>query len=34
MGTLILVLVRNILTVSLPYLFSEGKLCQAGLVPG
>ena len=34
MGTLILVLVHNILTVPLPYLFSEGKLCQAGLVPG
>ena len=34
MGTLILVLVHNILTVPLPCLFSEGKHCQAGLVLG
>ena len=34
MGTLILVLVHNILTVPLPCLFGEVKLCQAGLVLG
>ena len=32
MGTLILVLVHNILTVPLPCLFGEVKVCQAGLV--
>ena len=34
MGTLILVSVHNILAVLLPCLFSEVKLCQAGLVLG
>ena len=34
MGTLILVPVHNILPVPLPCLFSEVKLCQAGLVLG
>ena len=31
MGTLILVSVHNILTLPLPCLFGEVKLCQAGL---
>ena len=34
MGTLILVLVHNILTVPLPCLLGEVKLCQAVLVLG
>ena len=34
MGTLILVSVHNILTVPLPCLLVEVKLCQAGLVLG
>ena len=34
MGTLIVVSVHNILTVPLPCLFGEVKLCQAGLVLG
>ena len=34
MGTLILVSVHNILTVPLPSLFGEVKLCQARLVLG